>query len=184
MKKIILSVAFIGAFALYVLLSNNNSVSVALPSGTTSNGTTGPSTASSGGTSLPQQTAAGNGPTPASAVTATISNTLAPAKTTPPPIAAMGQYKDGSYTGTDADAYFGKVQVKAIVQGGKLTDVQFLDYPSDRTTSKRISEQAMPVLKSEAIQAQSAQVDVVSGATQTSQGFMQSLADALSQAKS
>jgi uncharacterized protein with FMN-binding domain len=60
-----------------------------------------------------------------------------------------------------------------------LASVSFLQYPSDRGTSQRISAQAMPILQSEAIQAQSANVDVVSGATQISQGFISSLAQAL-----
>jgi uncharacterized protein with FMN-binding domain len=184
MKKIILSVSFIGAFALYVLLSNRNSISVALPSGTGSNisGSSGASS-SGGGSSNGQIMGSGSTAADGSASTPVVASQPASASV-PQASPVAGAYKDGSYTGIDADAYFGKVQVKAVIQNGKLTDVQFLDYPSDRTTSKRISEQAMPVLKSEAIRAQSAQVDVVSGATQTSQGFMQSLADALSQAKS
>lgn len=94
-----------------------------------------------------------------------------------------GQYKDGQYTGDLADAYYGNVQVKAIIQNGKIADVQFLDYPSDRRTSVRINTEAMPYLKTEAIQAQNAQVDVVSGATQTSRAFIESLQSALQKAK-
>jgi uncharacterized protein with FMN-binding domain len=92
-------------------------------------------------------------------------------------------YKDGTYTGVSADAYYGNVQVQAIIQNGKLADVQFLDYPRDRSTSLRISSEAMPYLKSEAIQAQSAPVDIVSGATEISGAFNQSLASALAAAK-
>lgn len=97
-------------------------------------------------------------------------------------MAGQGQYKDGTYTGDVVDAFYGNVQVKAIVVGGKLTDVQFLDYPQDRHTSVEINTQAMPQLKSEAITAQSANVDIVSGATQTSRGFIQSLQSALQKA--
>ncbi|HEU0050755.1 MAG TPA: FMN-binding protein [Patescibacteria group bacterium] len=105
----------------------------------------------------------------------------------PPPVTnqsnpSSGQYKDGIYVGQVADAYYGNVQVQATVQGGKITNVQFLDYPHDRNTSQRINSQAVPALQSEAIQAQSANVDIVSGATATSQAFQQSLATALSQA--
>ena len=91
-------------------------------------------------------------------------------------------YKDGSYTGSVADAFYGNVQVKAVINGGKITNVQFLQYPSDRSTSVRINSQAMPLLTQEAIQVQSAQVDGVSGATATSQAFIQSLSSALQQA--
>lgn len=93
-------------------------------------------------------------------------------------------YKDGAYTGNAADAIYGYIQVKAIISGGKLTDVEFLQYPNDRHTSVEINSQAMPLLKQEAIQAQTARVDGVSGATDTSQAFVQSIGDALSQARS
>jgi uncharacterized protein with FMN-binding domain len=88
-------------------------------------------------------------------------------------------YRDGQYTGNVADAYYGNVQVRTTVQGGKITDVQFLTYPSDRRTSQRINNYAVPMLQSEAVQAQSAQVDLISGATLTSQAFAESLQSAL-----
>lgn len=95
---------------------------------------------------------------------------------TPPPTA---RYKDGTYTGDVTDAYYGNVQVQANISGGRITDVVFLDYPHDRENSVIINTQAMPYLKQEAIAAQSAQVDIVSGATQTSLAFRQSLQSAL-----
>lgn len=95
-----------------------------------------------------------------------------------------GQYKDGTYTGKSSDAYYGYVQVQATISGGKLTSVDFLDYPQDRRNSVEINDYAMPQLKQQAIQAQSAQVDGVSGATDTTQAFIESLSDALSQARS
>ncbi|MDR3559364.1 MAG: FMN-binding protein [Candidatus Pacebacteria bacterium] len=91
-------------------------------------------------------------------------------------------YRDGQYTGQPADAYYGNIQVKAIVSNGKISDVQFLDYPQDRNHSIQINQVAMPILKQEAIQSQSAQVQIVSGATDTSQAFQQSLDSALTQA--
>ncbi|HVU09755.1 MAG TPA: FMN-binding protein [Phototrophicaceae bacterium] len=95
---------------------------------------------------------------------------------------SQGQYKDGTYTGPSVDAFYGQVQVQITVQGGKLTNVQFLDYPHDRRTSQMINSQAMPWLTQEAIQAQSAYVNIISGATLTSQAFAQSLYTALNQA--
>lgn len=95
----------------------------------------------------------------------------------------MTGYKDGSYTGNSADAYYGYIQVKAVIKSGKLTDVQFLQYPNDQENSIYINQQAMPYLKQEAIKAQSSQVDNITGATDTSQAFMQSLENALNQAK-
>lgn len=92
-------------------------------------------------------------------------------------------YKDGSFTGSIADAFYGNIQVKAVITGGKITDVVFLQYPNDRRTSVEINTQAMPLLKSEAIFAQSGNVDIVSGATDSSNAFRQSLQSALSLAQ-
>jgi uncharacterized protein with FMN-binding domain len=78
---------------------------------------------------------------------------------------------------------YGTVQVKAVIQNGRLTDVQFLSQPGDRRQSQYINAQATPILRQEAIQAQSANVQAISGATLTSQAFVQSLQSALSQAK-
>lgn len=115
---------------------------------------------------------------------------LAPTNNSPVPMMnnqgpMMGtRYKDGEYTGSVEDAYYGSVQVQVTVSGGKITNVQFLDYPHDRRTSQEINSQAMPALQAEAIQAQSANVDIVSGATATSEAFIQSLQSALSKAQS
>jgi len=97
--------------------------------------------------------------------------------------AASSSYKNGTYTGPQIDAYYGMVQVEAIVQNGKIADVQFLEYPNDRRTSQRINSIAMPYLQQEAVQAQSANVDMISGATLTSQAFMMSLQSALDSAR-
>ncbi len=100
------------------------------------------------------------------------------------PMKPVGMYVDGTYTGRPADAYYGIVQIQATIQNGKLAGVKFLRYPNDRSTSRFINGQAMPILQSEAVNAQNANVDIVSGATETSMAFQQSLANTLAQAKS
>jgi uncharacterized protein with FMN-binding domain len=111
--------------------------------------------------------------------TATPVPTAAPTST---PVVASG-YKDGTYTGDPADAFYGNIQVQATISSGKITNVQFIQAPNDRGTSIEINSQADPVLAREAIQAQGANVDIVSGATDSSQAFVQSLQSALDQAK-
>ena len=91
-------------------------------------------------------------------------------------------YKDGTYTGSVANAYYGNVRVKATISGGKITNVDFLQYPNTHQTSVIINQQAMPYLQQEAVQSQSANVQIISGATFTSQAFQQSLQSALQQA--
>ncbi len=94
-----------------------------------------------------------------------------------------GLYANGSYTGSPADAYYGNVQVQAVIRGGALASVQILQYPSDHQASQYINSQALPLLQSEAIQSQNSNVNIISGATFTSQAFQQSLASALTQAQ-
>lgn len=121
-------------------------------------------------------------PRPARAAAPAAEVTLAAASV--PASAPVGQFKDGSYRGATADAYYGLVQVQASVQGGRLASIKILQYPNDRRTSRYINSQALPMLKQEAIQAQTAQVDFISGATLTSNAFVQSLSSALDQAQS
>jgi uncharacterized protein with FMN-binding domain len=106
----------------------------------------------------------------------------------PPPTAtsapSRGQYKDGTYQGPAVDAFYGMVQVQAVIQNGKIKTVQFLQYPNDRRTSVRINQVAVPYLQQEAMQVQSANVDIISGATLTSEGFIMSLQAALANAHS
>ncbi len=116
--------------------------------------------------------------------TNTPSNTGPAPTTAGPPATTSGQlFKNGSFTGSVEDAYYGNIQVKAVINGGKITDVVFLQYPNDRQNSVYINSQAMPYLKTETIQAQSANVDIVSGATASSIAFQKSLATALETAK-
>lgn len=124
-------------------------------------------------TSVPQQQIFPTNPPP-SPTTAPV----LPTATTKP----QGKYQDGTYTGPVVDAFYGLVQVQAIVQNGRLSDVQFLKYPNDRRTSQRINSIAMPYLTQEAIQAQSAYINIISGATLTSEAFAMSLNNALNQA--
>ena len=92
------------------------------------------------------------------------------------------KYKNGTYTGSNEYAYSDYIQVSAVITGGKLTDVQFPSSTGGPNRSQQIYSYAMPQLKSEAISAQSANVNTISGATYTSAAFEQSLATALSQA--
>lgn len=84
-------------------------------------------------------------------------------------------------TGSSVSTPYGSMQVKATVSSGKITDIQWVQLPSDGH-SQRINSYAAPALVQEALQAQSAQVDGVSGATYTSGAFQQSLQSALSKA--
>jgi uncharacterized protein with FMN-binding domain len=104
------------------------------------------------------------------------------ASPTPTPT-ATGAFKDGQWTGPAVITQFGNIQVRVIVTGGKITDVQALSLPNDRRRSAEISSVAAPRLHDEVLQAQSAQVNSISGATYTSAAYVQSTQAALDQAR-
>jgi uncharacterized protein with FMN-binding domain len=99
-----------------------------------------------------------------------------------PEIPVSTGYVDGVYTGRRESAYYGIIQVQAVVQGGNLTDVRILSYPNDNGTSRYINSVALPRLIKESISAQGSHVNFVSGATFTSEAFHLSLHLALVQA--
>jgi uncharacterized protein with FMN-binding domain len=84
--------------------------------------------------------------------------------------------------GDDVPNQFGDVQVEVSVSGGKITDVKALRLPFDRARSAEISNAVEPYLRSEALQAQSAQIDLISGATYTSESYAESLQSAIDKA--
>ncbi|PLS29576.1 FMN-binding protein [Bifidobacterium parmae] len=97
--------------------------------------------------------------------------------------ASDGAFEDGTYTGAVVATSKGDVQVQVTVSGGKVTQVVAVKYPNDNPRSLGIAQKAIPQLSDEAVQAQSADIQMVSGATETSTGFIGSLQDALDQAK-
>jgi uncharacterized protein with FMN-binding domain len=102
----------------------------------------------------------------------------------PVPSAAGGTgLHQGTFTGTVAKTQYGPVQVRITVAGGRLTDVAALQLPRTEARSLDIDRTAVPALRQEALKAQSANINVVSGATYTSQGYRTSLQAALDAAK-
>ncbi len=91
---------------------------------------------------------------------------------------------DGTYTGDAVDIghSYGTIQLQVTVSGGKITDITAVAVPENDRRSQQISSYAVPQLVSQAIEAQSASISGISGATFTSNGFARSLASALSQA--
>ncbi len=85
--------------------------------------------------------------------------------------------------GQVADTRWGPVQVEAVIRGSRLVDVKVLIYPNERDRSVYINEQALPILHDEAIRAQSAHLDGLSGATYTWDGYARSLQSALDAAR-
>jgi uncharacterized protein with FMN-binding domain len=85
-------------------------------------------------------------------------------------------------TGAVAQTRWGPVQVTLTVANGRITAVDVPQYPSGNGKDQQINASALPVLTQETLSAQSANIDMVSGATVTSDGYVQSLQSALDQA--
>ena len=84
-----------------------------------------------------------------------------------------------TYTGSVASTRWGDVQVTITVADGKITDVAVPVYPSENHKDQEINAYALPVLRQETLAAQSADIDTVSGATVTTNGYLESLQSAL-----
>lgn len=91
-------------------------------------------------------------------------------------------YKDGTYTGAVTKTNKGDFQVSVVVQGGKISNVNVLLQP-DEEFSQSINKTALPKYVEETIEAQSSDIALVSGASETFKGFKGSLQDALNKAK-
>ncbi len=168
MRKYILGIAVAAIFLAYsTVLRHQHSEPVIVPSTLGQNNSSGTNSSSS---------------TQATNSTSTTKSTPTTSSTTTTNSTPSSQYKDGTYTGSVANAYYGNVQVRAIITNGKITTIDFLQSPAENPNSIYVNQQADPYLKQEAIQAQSSKVSIITGATFTSQAFTQSLANALSQA--
>ncbi len=179
MKKTTLVIAFGLLLAFYVAYERINAAPAAVvasssagPSASSAPAASAVSPSSSSSGSSGSSAAAGSGNPPASAG----SSSAAPAQ-------QSGAYRNGTYVGPSVNAYYGNVKVEAVVSGGQLANVKFLEYPNTHPASVYINSQAMPYLTQEAVQAQNANVNIISGATFTSEAFVQSLGAALAQAK-
>lgn len=174
-KKFFLSAFVVFAFVVYAIhekLTNSSSASAAPSTGASQDASASSATAAPAPTTDPSLSGS-------SAGSASNSSAQVPASSSS---SNPSGYKDGTYTGPTVDVNYGLVQVQTTIQNGKVAQVTFLQYPSDRRTSQRINSIAMPYLQQEAIQAQSANVDIISGATLTSEGFQMSLQSALASA--
>jgi len=122
---------------------------------------------------------------------ATASETVVAAPAAPQETGSSGSATSGSdstssgtastVTGSVASTRWGPVQVSITVTDGKITAVAVPQYPTGNGKDRQINASALPILTKETLSAQSADIDMVSGATVTSEGYVQSLQSALDQ---
>ena len=91
---------------------------------------------------------------------------------------AEGQYVDGTYDG-EADGFGGTIAVEVTVEGGNIVSVTLKEHGE----TEGIYEAAEKSVVADIIKTQSAEVDAVSGATNTSNGIMEAVTNALAEAK-
>jgi uncharacterized protein with FMN-binding domain len=88
----------------------------------------------------------------------------------------------GTVTGSVAQTRWGPVQVQLTVANGKITNVSVIEYPNNNGRDQEINARALPILIQETLKAQGDSIDMVSGATVTSDGYLESLQSALDKA--
>jgi uncharacterized protein with FMN-binding domain len=84
-----------------------------------------------------------------------------------------------TYEGSTAQTRWGPVQVTITVNAGRIVGVSVPTYPDGNGRDREINAYALPILKKATIAAQSADIDTVSGATITSEGYLESLQAAI-----
>nr|WP_296773548.1 FMN-binding protein [Rhodococcus sp. (in: high G+C Gram-positive bacteria)] len=149
--------------ALVLLFSYHTSTSGPTPTVILSSESTAPATTSNVSTESDPSPSASAGTPPPSDTTTT---------------AATPQ----TVTGTSVSTRFGPVRVQITITDGTITDAAAIDYPTSNGRDQQINARAVPVLEEETIEAGSADIDMVSGATYTSEGYVESLQSAIDQA--
>jgi uncharacterized protein with FMN-binding domain len=91
-------------------------------------------------------------------------------------------YKDGTYTGDNEDTAYGPVRIQVVISGGRIINIKFVSMPDELGHTQEVTNESAPLLKQSTLDKQSANIDFVSGATQTSEGYKLSLQSALDQA--
>ena len=174
MRRTVYSLLALVTLALSVLSFRASSVPAAAGEGTATTTVAAPATTA--------------GPTPArSASASTSASSPAPGSASSPASSASASsatgLADGTYTGSAVSTRYGTVQVQIAVSGGVLTLADAVTAPSGDRHTEQISASAIPVLNREAVAAGSASIQMVSGATFTSTGYLTSLQSALDQAQ-
>ena len=162
MRRIVIAVmsTISGLVLLFSYHTSRNEGSIAVAGPASSGGGSASSSGTSSGSSIGSSSGSSNGSSSGSG----------------------GSTASGTYTGNSVMTRWGAVQVQITVADGRITAAEAVEYPQANPRDRQINAYALPVLAQEATQAQSADIDAVSGATVTSDGYVQSLQSAIDQA--
>lgn len=189
MNRFLSTFIFFSAFAVYVIFRTQTSTAhlgaaTTIPSApvVVSNILSVPQAASTTVTfSTPSNTKKKNTRARIASITKKIPTATMP-KRTYTNAAQRGRYVDGTYTGRRIDSYYETVQVRIVVKNGVISKVSSLPYQIYNGTSQSITGYAIPILRSEALTIQNANINTISGATEVSNAFRTSLTSAVLQA--
>lgn len=190
MNRFLSASIFLSAFAVYVVFRTPTSaaplgVATIIPSApvVVSNVLSTPKSTSSTVTlSSPPNPKKKNAVSKTARSTKKTTQTNAVPKQTQTKVAQRGPYVDGTYTGRRVDSYYETVQIRIVVKNGTIDKVSSLPYQIYNGTSQAIAGYAIPILRSEALTIQSANINTISGATEVSNAFRTSLSSAVLQA--
>ena len=179
MKRVVASVLGTVAGLIALLNFKTHPAAVALPQAATAGtGTTGTSgnTAAAG--------AAPSAASPSSTSPGSAGGSAAGSGSSSSSSASSGGTGTGTktVTGDSVDTRWGPVQVRITVTNGKVTKAEAVNYPLNNGRDQEINSYAIPALNQETVAAGSDKIDMISGATYTSQGYIGSLQSALSKA--
>ena len=137
---------------------------------------------SEGTTSTPTPTASSSGSSTSTGSSGSTPSTTSGSSSSSSSSSTTSSGGSGTYTGQSVDTRWGPVQVQITVENGKITAAQAVVYPQENPRDQEINAYAVPQLNSEVVKSQSGSIDAVSGATVTSDGYIQSLQSAIDQA--
>jgi uncharacterized protein with FMN-binding domain len=172
MRRVLFAIVGTVAGLVGLLSFKTHSVSVAGPPGALSStaSNSGGSIAGSGGSAGNTGSSSTSGSSPSTGSSSSSSSSGSSSTSTK------------TVTGDAIDTRWGPVQVRITVTNGKLTDVTAVVYPTENPRDQEINAYAIPALTKEALAAGNAQIDMISGATYTSNGYISSLQSALDKA--
>jgi uncharacterized protein with FMN-binding domain len=126
----------------------------------------------------PLAATASSPPTPQTSVASSAPPTKKPSAAAPP-----AQPQTRTVTGSSIGTRYGDVEVRVTFAGTQITDVVPIRLPDSNGVDQEIDQQVVPILIQETLAAQSANIQSVSGASYTSDGYIRSLQSALDKAK-
>jgi uncharacterized protein with FMN-binding domain len=164
MRRVILAIVSTAAALVFLLSFKTHNTTALATSPASASASPAPSSKAPASTSSP------------TASTPTASSTASPSST------ASASSTAKTVTGDVTQTRYGPVEVRITVKNGKVTDAEAIEYPDQDPRDAQINSYAVPALNQEAVSASSAQIDAVSGATYTSEGYISSLQSALDKA--